>query len=255
MDSLSSESASVLHEVVLYTINRWNHIYCFRGRVLITSDRDSLSDIWAQMDDNGNYKNVDNIPNEGKIGFIHPNYYAGRFTMIGTDNKKFYVFDGLGAKSSYVSTLRRVMGELLYPVGCIYQTFETSNPYYTLGFGTWEMIPNTTWLANNTNISNVNVRGGSSSHSHWVNDHQLTPSEMPNHTHDGYIGLYRGTFPYLPYRGECDNVQLTNYGHSNYYGYLATSAVGGNATHNHGYTSTVSTYPPFITCRIWRRIA
>ena len=147
------------------------------------------------------------------------------------------------------------MGELLYPVGCIYQTFETSNPYYTLGFGTWEMIPNATWLANNTNISNLNIRGGSASHSHWVNDHQLTPSEMPNHTHSEYIGLSRQSFPYLPYSGECDNVKLDNYGNSNYYGYLGTASAGGNAAHNHGYTSTVSTFPPYILCRIWRRIA
>ena len=73
--------------------------------------------------------------------------------------------------------------DLIYPVGSIYLTVDTSSPATLFG-GTWERIKDKFLLSAGDTYSNTNT-GGSASHTHTTGSHTLTSSEsgMPGHGH------------------------------------------------------------------------
>lgn len=165
--------------------------------------------------------------------------------------------------------------DIVYPVGAIYISYDSTNP------GT--LWPGTTWqreaegrciIGLGTGYPTVGAVGGgstidlshthtSASHNHSTGNHTLTVSEIPSHTHSiksGYGDVDGTTY---------DSYRYQYWGHNNNgwkSGDLGTGSTGGGGAHNHGNTgnttpgntgsslsSTTSIMQPYIVMYIWRR--
>lgn len=135
------------------------------------------------------------------------------------------------------SALKTAMGNLMYPVGSIYMSVNSTNPSSLFG-GTW-----VAWGsgkvpvgvdADDTDFKSVEKIGGEKTH-------KLTIEEMPKHNHKPKEGNYLINL---------GNVQIPS--GSAYYWSTDTSAsetgdTGGDKPHNN--------LQPYITCYMWKRIA
>ena len=153
----------------------------------------------------------------------------------------------------------------VYPVGSIYMSVNQVNPATLFG-GTWEA-----WGSgkvpigvdtSDSDFNEVEKSGGSKSQSYTpggtVQGHKLTVNEMPSHHHA--LNNYNGGGNIVK-RGVLFGWDL-KHGDLNYQNFnnpnVWSSDVGGNATHNHGFsgtTATLSKVQPYITCYMWKRIA
>ena len=123
--------------------------------------------------------------------------------------------------SSFVNLL-----DVVYPVGSVYMSFESTSPASTVG-GTWSQITDRFLYASSSSGST----GGESQHA-------LTVSEMPSHTH-----YFRGFW-------SCQALNAAR--HCVSYDYQAdgqgtgyTMETGGSSAHNN--------MPPYVTCYMWKR--
>lgn len=125
--------------------------------------------------------------------------------------------------SSFVNLL-----DIIYPVGSIYQSMNSSSPASTVG-GTWVAI--TTFLYGSTTSGET---GGEEKHT-------LTISEMPKHRH------ITGNAWDVCVSPNFTGGSLNNSGSGTQWCYVSDPDVGGNAAHNN--------MPPYTTCYIWQRTA
>lgn len=126
--------------------------------------------------------------------------------------------------------------EHIYPIGSIYMSFNSTDPYLLFG-GTWERIAKGQTLVGvddaDTDFSTVEKSGGEKTHI-------LTTDEMPEHNHRPKGWAYQfvvgsGSEVCLRQSDETDNWAST------------TTSTGGGLAHNN--------MPPYITCFIWKRIS
>lgn len=132
-------------------------------------------------------------------------------------------------------TLKDYEGNKIYPnayykVGDIFITTNEENPADRFG-GTWEKLPDETFLMTSSSNYAVKSTGGE-------NEHTLTINEIPSHKHTFGIAPQNDNGSYvIPYGGKrfSDTAQAI------------TSDVGGGQPHNN--------MPKFYAVYIWIRVA
>lgn len=138
--------------------------------------------------------------------------------------------------------------DMIYPVGCIYQSTSSTSPASFLG-GTWERIKDTFILAAGDTYA-AGISGGEA-------EHTLTESEIPAHEHQQNAYVVSSVFTEktnIPDRGlsyPYENVNVyystgTVNGAGNFNG-ISTGSVGMGSPHNN--------MPPYVTVYVWKRIA
>lgn len=132
---------------------------------------------------------------------------------------------------------RKILADIIYPVGSIYISVNNTNPSTYYG-GTWVQIKDRFLLACGNTYSN-GATGGEASHT-------LTNDEIPSHNHairvavtnGGNAGNYRSAF-------------ATNSdwwaGENNYDWNNKTNNIGGGQAHNN--------MPPYLAVYVWKRTA
>ena len=126
---------------------------------------------------------------------------------------------------------------LIYPVGSIYMSVNSTNPGELFG-GTWKQIQGRFLLGQGSGYSAGEIGGEA--------NHTLTVAEMPSHYHayatyqNGYPSSYTGDKNYITPVGRIP------YSPDVYSG-TETSSTGSNISHNN--------MPPYLVVYIWKRIA
>ena len=182
--------------------------------------------------------------------------------------------------------------DLVYPVGSIYMSVNSTSPAELFG-GTWESLKDR-FLIGAGNSYAVNATGGASSHAHTTGGHTLTTNEIPKHTHGGagkhshskggmqiqghlYLakaghwgnsGSASGAFSIT--QGGDGNAASTRsnqgfqasfnaannwWGNTSEEGNHTHSSVGGDGSHSHGNTGSSSNIPPYLAVYMWKRTA
>ena len=172
-----------------------------------------------------------------------------------TDREKFLKGNGEWAEVPKLTKLDLL--DMIYPVGSIYMSVNSSNPGSLFG-GTWEKMPagrvlipegasswGTTYTAGST--------GGEATHT-------LTVDEMPSHNHEANIsndgihnhGIPTGNNTDAPYTMVSTQAHIShttrNTNSAGSHTHIATiGKIGGGKSHNN--------IAPFIVCYIWKRTA
>ena len=142
--------------------------------------------------------------------------------------------------------LNKSVIDMVYPVGAIYMSVNSTNPGNLFG-GTWEQIKDR-FLLSAGDTYTAGSTGGEATHT-------LTVDEMPSHTHfsnNGWSGYasnnYRtGINNILTYAKKAGDY-TTPYIDASYSNVDSTlSSTGENQPHNN--------MPPYLTVYMWRRIA
>lgn len=145
-------------------------------------------------------------------------------------------------KNIFTENMMCQMINLLYPVGCIYIHYDNLKPAFMNIVGTWERLSTGRFLYNSANGGGALY--GSSTHYHTTGNHTLTIAEMPSHTHTLHIGYSSGSTNWI---GKTSgNAKSCQWG---------SEPTGGNASHNHGNTTSASNLPPYIEVCFWKRTA
>ena len=131
--------------------------------------------------------------------------------------------------------------DIIYPIGCVYISFNAVNPS-TLYIGTeWEQIKGKFLLAvddEDADISVSAVEGGEK-------EHLLIESEIPSHAHNrtGHNATYGNEG-----QGGIYPVKFAEDKKPNWPGSInLESKVGGDKAHNN--------MPPYVTVYMWRRVS
>ncbi len=127
--------------------------------------------------------------------------------------------------------------DMVYPVGSIYMSVNSTNPGTLFEGTTWEQIQDRFLLAAGSTYK-AGTQGGEAAH-------KLTTSELPSHTHDMNKSLYTSFWGLMigdP--GARDGVMTDNWDTSNR---NKTWPTGGNEAHNN--------MPPYLTVYVWKRTA
>lgn len=129
--------------------------------------------------------------------------------------------------------------DIIYPIGCIFQTTESSfDPNITFG-GTWSRIKGKFLVGVNedeTEFDTVDKTGGEKSHT-------LTVNEIPSHGHSYAVNIQHGDGATTT--SESLTSGLTVGGRRRYTDH--TYGSGGGASHNN--------LPPYYAVYIWKREA
>ena len=145
--------------------------------------------------------------------------------------------------SEKIARLNKSAIDMVYPVGAIYMSVNSTNPGNLFG-GKWEQLKDVFLLAAGDTYT-AGSTGGEATHT-------LTVDEMPKHRHssdsfmDGYTnsGIV-GQDRYCTWINDgAPNNNAPNTAES---GPVVTSLVGGSQSHNN--------MPPYLTVYMWRRIA
>lgn len=135
--------------------------------------------------------------------------------------------------------------DMIYPVGSIYMSVNSTNPSNFLG-GSWERIQDRFLLAAGSSYS-AGATGGEASH-------KLTANEMPSHKHTTFERDENAS-SYASYRYMVDTYGTgsTAYGFSPSMSavtgrkQMETGSIGGGAAHNN--------MPPYLAVYVWKRTA
>ena len=215
-------------------------------------------------------------PDEGKLWID-----TGEISNLGTE-----VVDSVnGTQTNKAPSVRAVVQDLvsiLYPVGSIYMSTNSTNPKDLFGIGEWEQIKDTFLMSAGTTYE-AGTTGGTASHTHSIGhthgvpgvahthttgNHTLTVNELPTHKHGLRVTLNMtqgaGNERAIVVGGGSpwntnDTYQMTN--------------VGGGGAHNHGDTGSTtptttttnsqstsisgstSNLPPYLAVFTWKRVS
>ena len=145
----------------------------------------------------------------------------------------------MGKKLNETKLSKEQIIDMLYTIGTIYQTTDsTFDPAEKWG-GTWETIKGR-FLLSEGNGYTAGGTGGEATHT-------LTADELPNHTHTMYVNNDGSSSSWQPDMGtylvKSDYVTTST---KNYQAKLAQSAVGSGQAHNN--------MPPYLDVCTWKRI-
>lgn len=136
---------------------------------------------------------------------------------------------------------------LIYPVGSIYMSTNSTNPALLFG-GTWEQLEDTFLLGAGSTYT-AGDTGGSATHVHATKGHVLTVTEMPSHTHGAQGWRYGHN---QKYDNHC--MSYTKIGSDSASSSTPILSTGGNGSHDHGDTESGSSMPPYIVVYMWKRL-
>ena len=134
------------------------------------------------------------------------------------------------AKSTDSSIELHLSADLIYPVGSIYMSVNSTNPSTLFG-GTWEQIKDKFLLSCGDTYANGSTGGEET--------HTLTVDEMPSHNHTtSQWNLYANNY------GDSYNNPT---GTGNWYNqfHITTDSTGGGKAHNN--------MPPYLAVYVWKR--
>lgn len=123
--------------------------------------------------------------------------------------------------------------EIVYPVGAIYTSTNSTPPPELFDFGEWSQIKDT-FLLTAGDTYKAGDTGGEATH-------KLTVSEMPSHTHAASEAFYSHS-----YSGSSTAANRTTWA-SEVGSSISTKSTGGSAAHNN--------MPPYRVVYAWERTA
>lgn len=144
--------------------------------------------------------------------------------------------------------------ELVYPVGSIYMSVNSTNPGTLFG-GTWERIQDRFLLAAGSTYSAGSANGQASvkyTPAGTVANHTLNVNEIPVHYHA--MRYSTGSTSGAGYAWTGSKYSWTSATESS----SGMKGAGGGQPHNHGFTgtqATIATMPPYLTVYMWKRTA
>ncbi|EAY11250.1 hypothetical protein TVAG_061540 [Trichomonas vaginalis G3] len=166
-------------------------------------------------------------------------------TLISNDNSIMHLRQEL-------NVLKQILPNLIYPVGSLYVSMNSTRPEVVLGFGTWtQIVDRFLYCANSSKetggsktISGENLPA----HSHYI-DLSTSQAGWHSHRYIGWSGMTKGK----GYDVKDDVKFAIN-------GYWSDTQGEGNHTHFvSGYTQTTGQskeyMPPYMTVYAWYRIA
>ena len=143
--------------------------------------------------------------------------------------------------------------EIIYPVGCIYTTFNPENPKLIFKFGEWEPI-NDVFLFCSNHKTKAKQYGGSRTH-------KLTINEMPKHKHNNdlnYVLTYKtldlddDDWSDTRIKNKKDDIRAEAV---KTYGFCPSdNKIVYKETEEEGNDEEFSIMPPYLTCYAWSRI-
>lgn len=148
--------------------------------------------------------------------------------------QSFKIEDEIYLDSSSITYNQKKLCDILYPVGSIYLSTNSTSPKTLFG-GTWSRLKGG-FLYGATSGSTYSTGNGTGTS---TNDHTLTIDEMPSHNHtlvNTNTGGY--SYDYTDYSAECG-------GAKGYDGNVWTAYTGGGQGHSHDI--------PYIAVFMWRR--
>ncbi len=159
-------------------------------------------------------------------------------------------------ESQQANIKKNIIVDLIYPVGSIYMSVNSTSPADLFG-GTWEAMPaGRVLLAQGTSEWGVEYQAGSTGGEH---EHQLSVGELPSHNHNVTVstsGNHAHTFTFVK---EYD-AGGTEPGSASWRSNQGTKTTEQAGTHTHTVTisNTGSNYPhnnlqPYISVYCWRR--
>ena len=174
------------------------------------------------------------------------------------------------AREDHVHPTDTSIFELIYPVGSIYMSVNSTSPASLFG-GTWEQIKDT-FLLSAGDTYTAGATGGSATknlqHAHTTGGHTLTETELPKIT--GAFSIRRwgtgggsvandasGHFS-INENGSAGSVVPSSSG--SVAQTRVTYAFGGNGSHSHGNTgnglgTTQDIMPPYLAVYVWKRVS
>lgn len=140
------------------------------------------------------------------------------------------------------------MVDLVYPVGSIYMSVNSTNPGVLFG-GTWAAIEGRFLIGADSTYA-AGETGGSNKHKHTTGAHKLTAAESGLRAHSHKVT----SFKYISNGGNSINVGTGNW---KQYEYTTENCAEASATnsHSHGDTGETTTLPPYLSVYIWKRTA
>lgn len=212
-------------------------------------------------------------PNEGKLWID-----TGEISSLGTE-----VVDSVnGTQTNKAPSVRAVVQDLvsiLYPVGSIYMSTNSTNPKDLFGIGEWEQIKDTFLMSAGTTYG-AGTTGGTASHTHSIGhthgvpgvahthstgNHTLTVDEMPTHCHHDRVAWGdngKANIHVVNGSGVAFSIDKNDF----------TGNTGGSQPHNHGNTGSTtpsltttnsqststsgstSNLPPYLAVFTWKRV-
>lgn len=173
-----------------------------------------------------------------------------------TDREKFLKGNGEWAEVPKLTKLDLL--DMIYPVGSIYMSVNSSNPGSLFG-GTWEKMPaGRVLIPEGESDWGTEYEAGSTG---GEATHTLTVDEMPEHTHTVTISSV-GTHTHTYGRSYDGNTWKQYAGGANDY-YTPNAATGASGSHGHtgtvgsagGTNNTFSLIQPYLPVYMWKRTA
>ena len=186
---------------------------------------------------------VHKMPNASDVGLGN----VDNVQQYSASNPPPYPVTSVFGRTGDVSLLASDLVDLIYPVGSIYMSVNSTNPGTLFG-GTWQQLKDRFLLAAGDTYTAGNT-GGAETHHHSTANHTLTVSEIPSHTHGIKGWRYGHNQKYDNY--SASYTQLSDAASSN----TPILATGGGGAHNHGNTGDTSNMPPYLVVYVWERTA
>ena len=145
------------------------------------------------------------------------------------------------------------MIDLIYPVGSVYTSFNSTSPATLFG-GTWTAI--TTFLYPQTTSSGVT--GGSATHNHdWSFSYWTYWRFLLSRLDEDYYMFWGSVYDennQVRYASSSSSPNVTGFRNQGFTGSGSTTTTGAE-NHCNGNTSYVTNLPPYTTCYAWKRTA
>ena len=154
-----------------------------------------------------------------------------RYSYLNNDTRTtdfFELYNNKTNKSKVVTDNKQELINLIYPVGSIYMSVNSTNPASLFG-GTWEQMEDRFLLGAGSTYS-AGSTGGAATVS-------LTIDQIPAHTHEVHSrSVYSGGGSYIGFCNEANSTKS-----------YVTGSRGGGEAHNN--------MPPYLVVYIWKRTA